>query len=407
MTGTGSARRDPHRRCDALSNAPALGRGILAMALMVAAMGPACGQAEGGESASRQPGDGRLELSAEALDNAQLSYAEAGPADLAARFARSGDMSFDRTRLAMLVSRVSGVVKEIKVREGDRVKAGAVVALISSRKLADLKLAYLRGVQRFALVQRLYRREKKLHDRGISTKDAYLRRKKDLEEAGLELHLSQQRLMVVGVDPGQVRVGGSGSASASALSRYPVRAPFGGTVLAVKVTVGSAVTDAQPVVRLADLSRVWAEVRVPVHRIAGVQAGQKVPVENRRAGLQGEGKVIYVSAEADRATRTVLVRLAVPNPGGRWRPGISVTARFRGKAQRVAVAVPRSAVHEVGGHSVVFVKTGERRFEVRRVWPGRKGAKRVAIRKGLRTGERVATGNSFALKAEYQNREGG
>jgi cobalt-zinc-cadmium efflux system membrane fusion protein len=366
------------------------------------ALAAACDEpAEGQSGAKATPR--HLELSAEALANAELGYAEAGPANLATRFSRSGDLAYDRTRLAKLVSRIPGVVESVQVKEGDPVKAGAVVAVIRSRKLADLKLTYLERVQRFGLARRLFQREKKLLDRGVTTKDAYLKRKKSFDEAGLALHLAKQRLRVVGVNASKL----SGRAAKRSLDRYEVRTPFAGTVLSVKVTVGSAVTDAQPLIRLADLARVWGVVRVPTHRLAGLKVGQRVPVSNRRAGLEGEGRLIYIAPEADRATRTVLVRLAIANPEGRWRPGISITARFQEHEQRVAVAVPRSAVHELGGHPVVFVKTSERHFEVRRVWTGPKGAERVAIRKGLRAGERVATENSFALKAEYQNREGG
>ncbi len=368
----------------------------------VLALAAACDEPAGGQSGAKAT-PRHLELSAEALANAELGYAEAGPANLATRFSRSGDLAYDRTRLAKLVSRISGVVESVQVKEGDTVKAGAVVTVIRSRKLADLKLSYLERVQRFGLTRRLFQREKKLLDRGVTTKDAYLKRKKGFDEAGLALHMARQRLRVVGVDASKL----SGRASKRSLDRYEVRTPFAGTVLAVEITVGSAVTDAQTVIRVADLARVWGEVRVPTHRLAGLKVGQRVPVSNRRAGLEGEGRLIYIAPEADRATRTVLVRLAIANPEGRWRPGISITARFQEHEQRVAVAVPRSAVHELGGQSVVFVKTGERHFEVRRVWTGPKGAERVAIRKGLRAGERVATENSFALKAEYQNREGG
>lgn len=381
------------------------GRPTRVLAVIVSgtlALAAACDEpAEGQSGAKATPR--HLELSAEALANAELGYAEAGPANLATRFSRSGDLAYDRTRLAKLVSRIPGVVESVQVKEGDPVKAGAVVAVIRSRKLADLKLTYLERVQRFGLARRLFQREKKLLDRGVTTKDAYLKRKKSFDEAGLALHLAKQRLRVVGVNASKL----SGRAAKRSLDRYEVRTPFAGTVLSVKVTVGSAVTDAQPLIRLADLARVWGVVRVPTHRLAGLKVGQRVPVSNRRAGLEGEGRLIYIAPEADRATRTVLVRLAIANPEGRWRPGISITARFQEHEQRVAVAVPRSAVHELGGHPVVFVKTSERHFEVRRVWTGPKGAERVAIRKGLRAGERVATENSFALKAEYQNREGG
>jgi len=146
---------------------------------------------------------------------------------------------------------------------------------------------------------------------------------------------------------------------------------------------------------------------VPVQQIQGIQVGQQVPVGCRIAHVKGQGRVLYIAPVADPSTRSVLVRIAIPNPSGAWRPGIAFVAQFVRPGRKVAVAVPRAAVHGVDGRQVVFVKKGPSRFEARTVKVGERGDSRVEIRSGLAAGEWVVSTNSFSLKAELLNREGG
>jgi cobalt-zinc-cadmium efflux system membrane fusion protein len=96
------------------------------------------------------------------------------------------------------------------------------------------------------------------------------------------------------------------------------------------------------------------------------------------------------------------VRLEVPNPNGELHAGQLVTARILADsklATNEVLAVPRSAIEQVEGKTVVFVQTGEA-FERRNVLLGTSGGDRVEIRKGLDAGELVAVDGAFLLKSE-------
>ena len=125
----------------------------------------------------------------------------------------------------------------------------------------------------------------------------------------------------------------------------------------------------------------------------------------RTDSLPGEtfrGRVAFIVPVIDEATRTAKVRLEFPNPSGQLHAGQLVTARILADpklATNEVLAVPRSAIEQVEGKTVVFVKAGEA-FERRNVLLGTSGGDRVEIRKGLAAGEMVAVDGAFLLKSE-------
>ncbi|MCK5796057.1 MAG: hypothetical protein KAI47_02685 [Deltaproteobacteria bacterium] len=129
-------------------------------------------------------------------------------------------------------------------------------------------------------------------------------------------------------------------------------------------------------------------------------------VHCRRARAADTGQIVYVAPVADVTTRSVLVRISIPNPKGLWRPGIAFSAEFQAPGRRVALAIPRSAVHRIANRTVVFVLVGKSEFEARTVRLGQRSTDYVEVLDGLKKTEKVAGENSFNLKAEIMNREG-
>ena len=117
------------------------------------------------------------------------------------------------------------------------------------------------------------------------------------------------------------------------------------------------------------------------------------------ATLQAEGTVSYISSMVSDETRTVVVRLVLPNPDGRWRPGLFITARLSASETPVAVLIPKTATQTLDGQPSVFVQTPEG-FVPRRVPLGRADATDVEITAGLQAGELYAMTETFILKAE-------
>ena len=135
-----------------------------------------------------------------------------------------------------------------------------------------------------------------------------------------------------------------------------------------------------------------------------VDEGQPVQVEVR--AFPGEvfaGTVDRIQGVLDENTRSVGVRVVLPNPSHRLRPGMFATARIQGThahEPRSLVAIPWAAVQEVDGHQVVFVRVEEGVFDLRAVHTAERAGGFVEILTGLEPGEEVVADGSFLLKGQ-------
>jgi cobalt-zinc-cadmium efflux system membrane fusion protein len=182
------------------------------------------------------------------------------------------------------------------------------------------------------------------------------------------------------------------------LMTYPLKAGFDGVVIDKHVTPGETVTRDHRLFIIADLSTVWVEIDVYLDALPLVQRGQTVRLETARGEMSAEGRVSYIAPIIDQATRTAKARVVLDNSGGRWRPGLFVTALVA-RPVPTAVLVPRRALHNVEGRTVVFAVDGDR-FAIRPVVVGVTGRATAAIESGLVAGERFADQGSFLVKAE-------
>jgi cobalt-zinc-cadmium efflux system membrane fusion protein len=183
-----------------------------------------------------------------------------------------------------------------------------------------------------------------------------------------------------------------------ALAVFELKAAFDGIVVDRHIAPGEAISRDTPAFIVADLSTVWVDVHVYQAALPGLRIGQPVRVAAPAGGPEAEGQVSYIAPIVDQATRTASARVVLPNPEGRWRPGLFVTVTILDPVA-AAVVVPRTAVHDLEGQPVVFVAAGEY-FEPRPVAVGRTGRTKAEITSGLATGERFADAGSFLVKAE-------
>jgi cobalt-zinc-cadmium efflux system membrane fusion protein len=176
-------------------------------------------------------------------------------------------------------------------------------------------------------------------------------------------------------------------------------APFAGTVIEKHIAVGEVLKDDTEAFVVADLSTVWVDLNLSSKDSLLARKGQRVVIATD-ATMQATGTVSYISPVVSDETRTVVTRVVLPNPDGRWRPGLFVTATLTASETPVAVLVPRTATQTLDGQPSVFVQTSEG-FVPRPVTLGRANATHVEITAGLQAGERYATTETFILKAEF------
>lgn len=180
-----------------------------------------------------------------------------------------------------------------------------------------------------------------------------------------------------------------------------LEAPFDGVVLEKMVVQGQAVMPGMKLYRLADLSTVWIEADVFEQDIALVRVGAPARVELAAyPGQSFSGRVSFVWPVVDEQSRTGRVRVAVPNPGGRLKPGMYATLFFDARLGGDLLSVPAEAVVMTGERNLVFVVGADGALEPREVTLGGRADGRLQVLSGLNEGERIVASANFLVDAE-------
>ena len=397
---------------------------------------PVCAMELVPASSADDGGDGRsIVVDAAARRIANIKTAEVRALPMDRRIRAIGKLSYDESGLKTLTAYVDGRLDRlfadytgVKVNRGDR------LAVLYSPELYSAQVEYLaaRGETSSAALPAIARANRSLAEN------------------------ARQRLIELGMQPRQIdELVSSGEAK----TRLDLYAEITGTVIEKLAAEGDYVDRGEPIYRLADLSRLWLMLELFPEEAADIRYGQRVEAEVQ--SLPGEtfvGRVAFIDPSVDPKTRTVGVRVVIPNPAGRLRVGDYVTAdvevplgrsgrsaeqiydpELAGKwisprhphvvsdspgrcrlcgiemipaeqlgftdqpiDQRDALVVPRRSVLRAGDTSVVYVETEPGRFEGRRVVLGPTVEDRVVIREGLRAGESVATSGNFLIDSQMQ-----
>lgn len=178
--------------------------------------------------------------------------------------------------------------------------------------------------------------------------------------------------------------------------------PTGGLIAELMVRQGMTLSAGMTLARVNGLGSVWVEAAVPEALAAAVVTGQRA--ELRLVAFPGEvlrGKVTAVLPEASRDTRTLRVRVEVPNPGGRLRAGMFGQVRLLGAGQGTeVVTVPGEAVIRTGRRALVYVVDAPGRYRPVEVELGAEVDGRVAVLRGLSAGQQVVASGQFLVDSE-------
>ncbi|NJD05848.1 MAG: efflux RND transporter periplasmic adaptor subunit [Methylococcaceae bacterium] len=179
-----------------------------------------------------------------------------------------------------------------------------------------------------------------------------------------------------------------------------IRSPATGIVMEKTALSGMRAAAGDTLFKIADLSSGWVIAEVYEQEIGLVSAGQSVRVMlDAYPGRPFNGKVTFIYPTLNPETRTVKVRVELPNPRGLLKPMMYAHVEMV-TAARQALVVPRSSVLDGGKQTLVLVERGEGRFEPRPVTLGMRGDETVEVLDGLRSGEKVVVAANFLIDAE-------
>lgn len=189
--------------------------------------------------------------------------------------------------------------------------------------------------------------------------------------------------------------------SGDAKRTLTLRSPVTGIVTEKKALQGMRFMPGEMLYQVADLSSVWVLADVFEQDIGLVKSGATAKVRiNAYPEREFEGKVTYVYPTLAAETRTVQVRVELPNPGQLLKPGMFANVELAGITRSNAVTVPVSAVIDSGTRRIVLVQVKEGRFEPREVRLGMRSDDDVEVLDGVTAGEDVVVAANFLIDAE-------
>jgi RND family efflux transporter MFP subunit len=301
-----------------------------------------------------------------------------------------------------VVSLVGGIVRSVSAELGQNVRRGQRVAVVFSNELADAQSSYLTALAALDEHHRHHLRTAKLVEIGAASRQELESATSQYREAESNVANLRQKLMLLGM-PAQRIIALSSTSQIS--SEVNVLAPNSGTITSRTVNPGEVIEANKELMRVTDLTTVWAIGQVYEKDLATVRVGSGANItSDAYPGQIFRGRVTYVDPKIDPATRTAQVRIELANPRQMLKIGMYVNVAFGalGVAERTMSMVPKNAVQTIGNQQFVFVATDKaNEFILRAVRLGTESNGFYAVLEGLSAGERVVSNGSFMLRAEW------
>ena len=349
---------------------------------------------------SGQPEDHlRLRIDHEMLRDLRITTAKAEARAAGERVTALGELAVDQETYAEVASPVPARVVKVLARAGDLVEAGQPLAWLHSAELGKARAEVQAARARHDRAAQALARKRELAAEKLVTGGELQE-----AEAAAATAASEVRLALAALEA----FGRSGDGAAGA-ARLTLRAPLAGTVIERTVVMGQLADPAHTLFRIGDLSHLWLTAHVFERDAMRVKIGGKASVVFAAdPGRPVEAAITAIGREVEPSSRTVPVRLDVPNADGALRPGMSATVALPlGDDTARVVAVPLTSVQRVGDHWVVFLPGPEEGvFDVRPIGRGRELGGEVEVLSGLAAGEVVVVDGAFLLKAESDKARG-
>lgn len=315
----------------------------------------------------------------------------------------TGEIQLNENEAVHVSPRISGIIKQVFVDIGARVKKGDLLFKINSVELGKTLAAHELSRSLAELSRKNYEREKSLKEQNISSEQDLIEAQMTYEEHKNELTAALETLRVFGLTDDDLAALRTQNNSGGSL---PVRASIDGTIIQKHAVIGELVEPGKDVLLLADLESVWVWADIYEKDLPRLLAAEKtgpIPVSVHVRAFPDsifKGSVDYIGATMDEITRTIKVRATVMNHDGRLRPGMFSEIHIDLESDRSALVIPKGALLSDEGNDFVFTFWKEEFYVRRAVQTGQEFFDLVEVIEGLVPGDRIVTAGAFLLKSD-------
>ncbi len=292
---------------------------------------------------------------------------------------------------------IGGRVESILVAPGESVVRDQVLVELHSHEILAMQGQLLRAAERARLAEkRLEAGTELLAVEGISRLDVEVR-EQEAFAARLEFDTTREELLDHGVPAAKLQ---QVIESKQTDPHLPLTSPIDGVVLELAVQEHEWVQDYAPLMVIGNPDRIELELQIAPDRATSVAAGDVVEfVPVGRPSATSRASVITQVPQVDPSTRTIRIRARITRDDPSLYPGVFVEGTLTHGSPRPAPSVPASALINVGGGDVVFVRRSSDEFELRHVRLGMFNETRYEVLDGVEVGEEVAVEGVFYLKS--------
>ena len=310
-------------------------------------------------------------------------------------------LELDATRTAGIGSPVLGRVISIAVEEGQDVVKGQLLAEIHSAGLNEAQLEFLKALSQKLVAERAVERARRLLEADVIGSAEVQRREAELAQATAEFDAARDELLLLGMPPSAVA---ELERSRQLRSVTQITSTKDGTIFRRRVSVGQVVQPADTLFDVADLRQLWVVADVPEQDAGFLRVGQQATIEiPALGGLGASGQLSFVSAFVNPETRTVTVRMNLPNPDRRFKPAMLALMHIHGHPQR-RLTVPEEAVVREGEAEYIFVAESDDLFRLTPVSTGAAGRNLRSLAEESLAGKTVVVAGAFHLNNERRRR---
>ena len=290
-------------------------------------------------------------------------------------------LNFDQMKSASVSSRVMGRVERLFYKNlGDYVKKGSALYEIYSEDLNNAKQEYILALDK----------KKVFADESVIDFDQLIQS-------------ARNKLLLWGLSEAQIA---ELTQSKKATPTTTFYSTAGGYITQLDIREGDYIMEGGTIIKLADLSALWAEAQVYTSQMAEINSNSVAIVQlpdfdNKEI----KGKIEFVNPEINPDTRINLIRVSIPNPGNQLKPGMPAYVLLK-SPQRTSLTLPIDAVIRDGKGATVWVQTGKNTFKSLMVQVGMESGDRIEIKSGLKEGDIVVLTGAYLLHSEYVFKKG-
>jgi cobalt-zinc-cadmium efflux system membrane fusion protein len=353
-----------------------------------------------------------ITLDQAAQKKAHLVMATVEAKDVAQSLTAPGQLARNDDQTWHVGAIASGKIDTLTARVGDSIRAGEVLGRIHSHDVHDARASYQQASTELERTRAAEAYARRLRDRAQRLLELKAGSRQDVETAEAEVRNAQ-----AAIDKAQSEITKERAHLTEILhisiddrpgkddDGIPIFAPASGVVLERKATVGSVVNAGDELFSLSDTRSLWMIAAANEVDLGKLHPGQTVRIEVRAyPGREFSGRILKLGEQLDPSTRTLQIRILVPNPQGLLKPEMYATASIAEGARRAVLILPEEAIQDISGVPAVFVRRSSTDFEPRTVKTGQHANGEVEITEGLKAGEAVVVKGSFMLKSQLMRR---